>query len=274
LTGLDRYVLGRSLLEATHIELQLEAEKLMGQLPMGAAGQSLLKQQYEAALRVKDRASAYLERYATELPTQSIQHNLDMPWGHVCISAEIEGLRQGQKDFLQLTVRPGAVATGKKDQQTARPDILMKLWPKHVLLCAAGWSVQSVAVGLDGVAVLPAIKAEHAQQLLSQWIAAYTQAWQRPLPVTFKAGLAFVTEQNKLMQSDKEIEASQVTELALEKASKAFVDSYAEDTDFGRSLYVQRSFDNFDPLKSGLPEWAFILYADLVATAVMEGVSA
>ena len=76
------------------------------------------------------------------------------------------------------------------------------------------------------------------------------------------------------MQSDKEIEASQVTELALEKASKAFSDSYAEDTDFGRSLYVQRSFDNFDLLKTGLPEWASILYADLVATAVMEGVSA
>jgi exonuclease V gamma subunit len=170
-------VLGRSLLEATHIEQQLEAEKLMGQLPMGAAGQSLLKQQYEAALRVKDRASAYLERYPTELPTQSIQHTVGMPWGRVCISAEIEVLRQGQNDFLQLIVRPGAVATGKKDQQTARPDILMNLWPKHVLLCAAGWSVQSVAVGLDGVALLPAIQAAHAQQLLSQWITTYTQAW-------------------------------------------------------------------------------------------------
>ncbi len=271
LTGLDRYVLGRSLLEATHIEQQLEAEKLMGQLPMGAAGQSLLKQQYEAALRVKDRASAYLERYATELPTQSVQHTVDMPWGHVSISAEIEGLRQGQNDFLQLTVRPGAIATGKKDQQTARPDILMNLWPKHVLLCAAGWSVQSVAVGLDGVALLPTIQAEHAQQLLSQWITTYTQAWMRPLPVTFKAGLAFVTEQNKLMQSDKELEIHSVTEQALEKASKAFADSFTDDTDFGRSLYVQRSFENFDPLRTGLPEWASVLYADLVATAVMAG---
>ena len=271
LTGLDRYVLGRSLLEATHIEQQLEAEKLMGQLPMGAAGQSLLKQQYEAALRVKDRASAYLERYGTELPTQSIQHTVGMPWGLVRISAEIEGLRQGPNDFLQLTVRPGAVATGKKDQQTARPDILMNLWPKHVLLCAAGWPVQSVAVGLDGVALLPTIQAEHAQQLLSQWITTYTQAWMRPLPVTCKAGLAFVTEQNKLMQSDKQLEITSVAEQALEKASKAFADSFTDDTDFGRSLYVQRSFENFDPLRTGLPEWASVLYADLIATAVMAG---
>jgi hypothetical protein len=194
-----------------------------------------------------------------------------MPWGLVSISAEIEGLRQGPNDFLQLTVRPGAIATGKKDQQTARPDILMNLWPKHVLLCAAGWSVQSVAVGLDGVALLPTIQAAHAQQLLSHWISAYIQAWMRPLPVTFKAGLAFVTEQNKLMQSDKELEIHSVTEQALEKASKAFADSFTDDTDFGRSLYVQRSFENFDPLRTGLPEWASVLYADLIATAVMAG---
>jgi hypothetical protein len=85
------------------------------------------------------------------------------------------------------------------------------------------------------------------------------------------AGLAFVIEQNKLMQSDKELEIHSVTEQALEKASKAFADSFTDDTDFGRSLYVQRSFENFDPLRTGLPEWASVLYADLVATAVMAG---
>ncbi len=287
LTGLDRYVLGRSLLEAVDIDQQLQAETLMGQLPMGAAGQSLLKQQYEAALRVKDRAAVYLERYATELPTQSIQLILDMPWGAVVISAEIEGLRQGQESCLQMTTRPGAVATGKKDQQTARSDVLINLWPNHVLLCAAGWRVQSVAVGLDGVAVLPAISAEHAKELFAKWLTAYAQAWAHPLPTTFKAGLVFVTEQSKLMQSKPEGHGNQVKEevreevkqevkqeaqeQALDKASKAFVDSYSEDTDFARSLYVQRSFDNFEPLRAGLPEWAPILYADLIAVAVMEG---
>jgi hypothetical protein len=34
---------------------------------------------------------------------------------------------------------------------------------------------------------------------------------------------------------------------------------------------VQRSFDSFENLRSGLPVWAPILYADLISTAAMEG---
>ncbi|MEY3761608.1 MAG: RecBCD enzyme subunit RecC, partial [Pseudomonadota bacterium] len=148
LNGLDRYALGRQLLESEDIELQLEAEKLLGQLPMGASGQLALKQQYDAALRVIDRADAYLEKYPQELPTQSVAVVIAMPWGDVRISAEILGLRQvlhssdplptdsEPVQTLQLTRRPGAVATGQKDQQSARADVLINLWPNHVLLSA------------------------------------------------------------------------------------------------------------------------------------------
>ncbi len=271
LTGLDRYTLGRSLLEAQDMDQQRAAESLMGQLPMGAVGQGVLKQQYEAAQRVKDRAAAYLARYPTELTTQSIEITLSMPWGDVRICAEMFNLRQGDLGCLQMATRPGAVATGQKDQQSPRADVLINLWPSHVLLCAAGWNVHSVAVGLDGAAVLPSLSAEMAKQLLAKWLMVYRHAWVRPLPTTFKAGLAFVTEQTKLNQSDKKIDAQQVNEQALEKASKAFVDSFAEDTDFARSLYVQRSFDHFEFLRSGLPEWAPLLYADLLNVAAMEG---
>jgi len=271
LSGLDRYALGRALLEAPDIDQQRDAEILMGYLPMGAAGQGVLNQQYVAAQRVKDRAADYLERYDTALPTQTIETTLAMPWGDVRVSAEISNLRQSDSGCLQMTTRPGAVATGQKDQQTARADVLVNLWPNHVLLCAAGWQTHSVAVGLDGVAVLPTLTADTAKQLLVKWLNVYTQAWSCPLPVTFKAGLAFVAEHSKLIQSDKKLDADQITELALDKASKAFSDSFADDTDHGRSLYVQRSFENFEPLRTGLPEWAKLLYEDLLNAAAMEG---
>jgi len=273
LTGLERYALGRSLLAAPDIDQQFEAEKLTGQLPMGAAGQLGLKQQFDAALRVKDRASAYFECYPVELPTQSIQLDVTMPWGDVRISADMPGLRQGDTGFLQMSLRPGAVATGQKQQQIPRADVLVNLWPQHVFLCAAGWDVRSVAVGLDGVAVLSPVQPQQAQQLLTQWLATYIQAWSRPLPISFKAGLAFAAEQARQAQSDKDLDPHHVIDLALDKASKAFQDSFAEDTDFARSLYVQRSFDNFEPLRLGLPEWAPVLYADLIRTAAMEGVA-
>jgi exodeoxyribonuclease V gamma subunit len=279
LSGLDRYLVGRSLLEADDIAQQLEAETLMGLLPMGAAGQGVLKQQYEAALRVKDRAAPYVENYPNELATQSIGLVLSMPWGDVRMAAEIFNLRQGDLGYLQITSRPGAVATGQKDQQTARADVLINLWPSHALMCAAGYKLRSVAVGLDGVAVLPSLEAEKAKQLLSQWLTVYRQAWTQPLPVTFKAGLAYVAEQAKQAQSNKEANAdlhdekvvAQSLEKSLDKASKAFADNFSEDTDLARSLYVQRSFDHFDCLRQALPQWAPLLYEDLIRVACMEG---
>jgi exonuclease V gamma subunit len=217
------------------------------------------------------------------VPIQSIGVEIAMPWGQVCISAEIAGLRQALSQSnklsverngvptLQLTLRPGAVATGQKDQQTARADLLINLWPNHVLMCAAGFTLQSVAVGLDGVAVLPTMAPESAKQLLAQWLTVYAQAWAKPLPVTFKAGLAFVSEQMRQANSDKEVDSDHAIDQALEKARKVFSDNYSEDSDYSRSLYVQRSFEGFEPLTEGLPIWAPMLYADLLNTACMEG---
>jgi exonuclease V gamma subunit len=128
-----------------------------------------------------------------------------------------------------------------------------------------------VAVGLDAVAVLPAMSPQAAQHLLAQWLGVYVQAWTQPLPTTLKAGLAFVSEQLRNAQSDKEVAADQIIEMALDKARKEFSDGFSENTDLARSLYVQRSFDNFDPLIEGLPNWAPLLYGDLIHAASMDG---
>ena len=301
LDGLGRYSLGRSLLEAPNIDEQLEAEKLLGQLPMGAAGQMLLKQQYDAAQKVKERASAYWLQYAYELPTQTIAVDVAMPWGKVQVTAEVSALRQSlspanhsidldhflqapqSPPTLQISTRPGAVATGHRDQQSARADILIQLWPQHVLLSAAGWNIQSVLVGLDGVTVLQPLSEQSAQKLLTHWLMVYAQAWTQPLPVTFKAGLAFVTEQISLLRASQGgvnegsavtsdvLSQDGITELALEKARKEFSDDFSESTDLARSLYVQRSFDHFDAIAEGLPIWAPLLYEGLIHAAAMEG---
>jgi len=294
LEGLDRYGVGRALLEASDLEAQLEVEKLSGRLPMGASGQMVLRQQCDAAQKVKERANAYLTQFAHELPTQTIEVKVAMPWGEVSVNAEIKALRQQHAPqdataeaaqrlpTLQISLRPGAVATGSKEAQNPRADVLVNLWPNHVLLCAAGWSVTSVAVGLDGVAVLPAMSEQAAKDLLVQWCHVYTEAWQQPLPVTLKAGLTFVSEQLALASaetdgnSESKDEASsedasaQGLQKALDKSRKEFDDDFSQSSDMARSLYVQRSFDNFDPLISGLPQWAPLLYRELIQVAIME----
>jgi exodeoxyribonuclease V gamma subunit len=293
LEGLDRYGVGRALLEAADLEAQLEVEKLSGRLPMGAAGQMVLRQQSEAAQKVKERANAYLTQFAHELSTQTIDVKVAMPWGEVSVNAEIKALRQQHAlqdanaeaeqrlPTLQMSLRPGAVATGSKEAQTPRADVLVNLWPNHVLLCAAGWSVTSVAVGLDGVAVLPAISEQAAKDLLVQWCHVYIEAWQQPLPVTLKAGLTFVSEQLALApaESDRnsdsiddessEDASAQGLQKALDKSRKEFDDDFSQSSDMARSVYVQRSFDNFEPLATGLPQWAPLLYRELIQVATM-----
>ena len=59
--------------------------------------------------------------------------------------------------------------------------------------------------------------------------------------------------------------------MALDKARKEFSDDFSDNTDFARSMYVQRSFDHFDALVNGLPIWAPLLYEDLIHAASMEG---
>jgi exonuclease V gamma subunit len=293
LEGLDRYGVGRALLEAADLEAQLEVEKLSGRLPMGAAGQMVLRQQSEAAQKVKERANAYLTQFSHELSTQTIDVKVAMPWGEVSVNAEIKALRQQHAQqntnaeaeqrvpTLQMSLRPGAVATGSKEAQTPRADVLVNLWPNHVLLCAAGWSVTSLAVGLDGVAVLPAISEQAAKNLLVQWCHVYTEAWQQPLPVTLKAGLTFVSEQLALTPAEadrnSELEdgassedaSAQGLQKALDKSRKEFEDDFSQSSDMARSLYVQRSFDNFEPLATGLPQWAPLLYRELIQVATM-----
>jgi exonuclease V gamma subunit len=130
---------------------------------------------------------------------------------------------------------------------------------------------------LDGVALLPSLVPEAAQKILQHWLSVYVEAWQSPLPVTVKAGLAYVIQQAKFQATDasqNDVQQEAKNEAALEKASKAFSDSFSEDNDYSRSLYVQRSFESFDDILEGLPQWAPLLYASLVATATMEGASA
>jgi hypothetical protein len=138
-------------------------------------------------------------------------------------------------------------------------------------------------VGLDGVAVLPAISEQAAKNLLVQWRHVYTEAWQQPLPVTLKAGLTFVSEQLALAPAEtdrnsvSEDEASsedasaQGLQKALDKSRKEFDDDFSQSSDMARSLYVQRSFDNFEPLATGLPQWAPLLYRELIQVATMGG---
>jgi len=55
-----------------------------------------------------------------------------------------------------------------------------------------------------------------------------------------------------------------LNELALRQAQEAFEGSFATEGEWGRSPYLQRSFESFDDIAHDLPKWAHQLYGGLM----------
>ena len=55
-----------------------------------------------------------------------------------------------------------------------------------------------------------------------------------------------------------------MAEVALSQAQIAFDGGYATEGEWGRSPYLQRSFESFDDIAQSLPHWADALYSGLL----------
>jgi exonuclease V gamma subunit len=127
---------------------------------------------------------------------------------------------------------------------------------------------------------------------LRSWLQAYAQAWQAPLPVALRTGLAYLQALHAVEKSESEKSGSKksgsdpdnskksgsdpdnsqgdmedeesLTELALSQAQIAFDGGFATEGERGRSPYLQRSFETFDDIAQSLPHWADALYGGLL----------
>jgi exodeoxyribonuclease V gamma subunit len=155
----------------------------------------------------------------------------------------------------------------------------VNLWVVHVLACASPASqaipVHSVLLGIDGETTMPHLSSAQAMAQLRSWLQAYAQAWQAPLPVALRTGLAYLQALHTAEKSEKsgsdpdnsqgdtENEES-LAEVALSQAQIAFDGGFATEGEWGRSPYLQRSFETFDDIAQSLPHWADALYGGLL----------
>jgi len=173
---------------------------------------------------------------------------------------------------LQLSLQLGAVTHGKGND-LPRWDKWINLWVVHVLACASGHPVRSVLLGIDGETTMPQLSPAQATAQLRLWLQAYAQAWQAPLPVALRTGLAYLEVLEEKSEkpgsepvhspADMEIDAS-LDERALAHARDAFDGRYLAEGEWGRSPYLQRSFESFDDMAPSLPQWADALYGGLL----------
>jgi exodeoxyribonuclease V gamma subunit len=130
-----------------------------------------------------------------------------------------------------------------------------------------------VLLGIDGETTMPPLSPAQAVAQLRSWLQAYEQAWQAPLPVALRTGLAYlqamqgaaaIVEPDPIrLQEEAEGDESSA-EAALRQAQDIFEGGFSTEGEWTRSPYLQRSFESFEDIAPNLPQWANTLYGALI----------
>ena len=265
LDGLEKYKLNQSLAQADDATHALAQLRLSGQLALAGFGQA----QQNALLRDRDTLRKQLDALLLKWPhTLSVQ-SAHWQMGHTRLSAEwANGHHLWRSNpaassadtakhstWLQVSLRPGAVTEGKKENQYVRLDTLSQLWLHHLAACASGVPTTSVQIGLDAAVELAPIPAETAQSHLQNLCDAYLQAWAQPLPVAAKTACAYVSG---VAAQHKD---------PMVKAQTAFNGAHQKRGEYQDSPALQRVFTRFEDIEPTLADWAVRLYAPMLTAA-------
>lgn len=272
LDGLEKYKLNQSIALADDAQHALAQLRLSGQLALAGFGEA----QQNALLRDRDtlreQLDALLPQWPHTLRVQSARWQLDRThlsaeWanGQTLWRSNTTTSSAGtNKDtqWLQVSLRPGAVTEGKKENQVARIDTLSSLWLHHLAACASGTPTTSVQIGFDAAVEFQPIAAETAQAHLQHLCDAYLQAWAQPLPVAAKTACAYIMG---LATEHKD---------PMGKAQMAFNGAYQKHGEYLDSSALQRVFNSFEDIQPSLADWADRLYVPMHKAAKVIHLSA
>jgi exodeoxyribonuclease V gamma subunit len=268
LDGLEKYKLNQSIALADDAQQAIAQLRLSGQLALAGFGEA----QHQALLRdrqtLRDQLDVLVPKWPHALNVQSAHWQL----GNTRLSAEWANGRtmwrsnttthSAGTQWLQVTLRPGAVTEGKKENQQPRLDTLSHLWLHHLAACASGTPTTSVQIGFDAAVQLQTLDASTAQAHLQNLCDAYLEAWAQPLPVAAKTACAWVMG---MYGGSKD---------PMGKAQIAFNGAHQKRGEYQDSPALQRVFNSFEDIEATLPHWAERLYQPMLQAAKVIHLSA
>lgn len=140
---------------------------------------------------------------------------------------------------------------------------LLGLWVKHLAGCAQGAGLFSYLVAPDGVAALPPLERDIAAKWLTDIIHHWWLGLQQPLPVAAKTALAYLAV---LLADDPKHPPDERAQKAEQAARKAYQgDGYNALGELGYSVYLQRTYPDFDALWNAQDHRFRLLAATLYA---------
>jgi exodeoxyribonuclease V gamma subunit len=217
LDHLQLHALKRELAEAAlagdAVEAELEDAVLArGELPLGAAGRSLLR-------RERTKLDGLVQRLRDSAPEPRRSVEIALQIGERPLQGVLSGLRGAR--LLDYSVSENASASS-----------LVVFWIRHLAACAVG-AVAAPSELHDAKKAhrLPLLSAEDAHARLADLLALYDDGLRRPLPLFGNAALAFARALYKDGDEDG----------AMQKARVAFLDGFDREGEC-RDVHIARAF--------------------------------
>jgi exodeoxyribonuclease V gamma subunit len=261
LDGLEKYKLNQRIAQAEDAQQAIAQLRLSGQLALAGFGDAQQHQFLNDRQKLREQLDGLMLKWPDALRVQSKHWQL----GQTHLSAEWangqtmwytnNNTQPSEQQWLQVSLRPGAVTEGKKETQIPRIDTLGQLWLHHLAACASGTPTTSVQIGFDAAIELKPIPVDTALVHLENLCRAYVEAWTKPLPVAAKTACAWV------------MGVYSGSNDAMSKAQTTFNGGHNKDGEFKTSSALQRVFTCFEDVEPSLKLWATRLYEPIIQAA-------
>jgi len=257
--GLQRFVMGQSVLYSDEPATQLMQLQRQGMLALSGFGHLQQEQMRELRETVLGHLAPWLQDPGQDLPAQAYlfqAHGVDVQSGFGGNAPLWRQFANGTA--AQIDLRPGKVLNSAGQ---ARLYTLAPLWLAHLSANAAGIHTTSLQSGEDGLVALSPLLAPYAQALLADLIAVYLQAWQRPLPLACKSACAWLMATHFPSAQTK---PEELATKAVSAARQAFEGGFRQQGERATSPSLQRAFPEFEDLWTELPVWAERVYGPML----------
>lgn len=258
--GLLNALLDQADADAREAELKRFARhwRLSGALPLGEAGERALVDARDTVLPIIGNWQLARQRWPRRLAPGPVRLDLGpLDDGQpMVIEQWLPELYRAESGSLALlTASATRLTQGKAKVPPPRWDKLVRFWPMHLLINAAGFKASTVIAHGQGLFQWPPMAASGARAALVALATHWQAGLCRPLPVSATAGTAFVA---KRLEGDDD--------KALVEARKAYDDSFNRTGEASRNPAVARWYPDADALLTAgrrgddFAHWAEALY--------------
>lgn len=268
LDGLQRHQIQQALLQAAALALQENqgvdaaltraARRIQrsGLLPVAGFGDRLRAQLLEPMPEQLRGYEALLACWPEPLPSP-----IRLSFAHAGLELEdwLGELRTAGDALARLELQAGGL---KRKDRSLKWHRLLRPWVSHVVAAACGHPLTTLLVAEDvRLAFEPLARAE-GERILRQWLEAYAEGMQAPLPVAIRTVAAWFAQLDKDEDEDKAIDA----------ARKVYEGGHLVTGEVQQSASLARQYPGFDALLQNgqFAHWGAVLYKSLLDADIAE----